>query len=352
MTRLLSNDEIASLVSISDCLDILERSYLELDAGDAITRPRTDSLVANEDGSTYSLKTVDGVLPSAGVAAVRINSDLLSWPETAAGAKREKLPRAGGRWVGLVLLFSTSTGEPLAIFPDGVLQRMRVAATSMIAMGRLARREARTLALIGSGWQAGSQLEGALTVREFDEIRCFSSTADRREQFAKEMSSSLGRDVIAVASADEAVSQADVILCATSAVQPVVQSSWITPGVHLGVIKLAEMPRAGIAQLDVAVIHSPDSTPRVLPARTVRVREREAPDSLDADTAHGLPNLLDLLSGRIAGRTSDDQSTAFINNSGLGLQFAAVGAHLYERAIATGVGQELPTDWFTETVHP
>jgi ornithine cyclodeaminase/alanine dehydrogenase-like protein (mu-crystallin family) len=327
-------------------------SYLELDAGDAITRPRTDSLVANADGSTYSLKTVDGILPAAGVAAVRINSDLLSWPETAAGAKREKLPQAGGQWVGLVLLFSTSTGEPLAIFPDGVRQRMRVAAISMLAMRRMARRDARTLALIGSGWQAGSQLAAALAVHDFADIRCFSSTSDRREQFAKEMTVLLDHEIVAVASPDAAVTGSDVILAATSAVQPVIQVHGIRPGVHVGVIKLAEMPIAAIERLDLAIIHSPDSTPRVLPARNVRVREREAPDSLDAETAHTLPNLPDLLSGRVPGRTSDDQSTAFINNSGLGLQFAAVGAHLYERAVATGVGRELPTDWFTETVHP
>jgi len=352
MTRLLSNDEIETLISIEDCLEVLERAYLELDRGDAVTRQRTDSLVANPDGSTYSLKTVDGVLPSAEVAAVRINSDLLSWPETAQGAKREKLPRAGGRWVGLVLLFDTTTGEPLAIFPDGVVQRMRVAATSMIALRRLARRDASTLAVIGSGWQAGSQLTAALTVQPFEEIRCFSPTAERREQFVKEMSAQLDRAVVGVDSDERAVAGADVILCATSAVQPVVQMSWIRPGVHVGVIKLAEMPRAAVPAFDVAVIHSPHSTPSVLPARNVRVREREAPNSLDAETAHALPDLLDLLSGRIPGRVDEHESTAFINNSGLGLQFAAVGAHIYERAMATGVGQELPTEWFTETVHP
>ena len=185
VTRLLSNDEIESLISIEDCLEILERAYLELDAGEATTRQRTDSLTANQDGSTFSLKTVDGVLPSAGVGAVRINADVLNWPMSTEGARREKLPLAAGRWVGLVLLFSSTTGEPLAIFPDGVLQRMRVAATSMIALHRLARRDVSTLALIGSGWQAGAQLPAVLSVRTFEQIRCFSPNRERREQFAK-----------------------------------------------------------------------------------------------------------------------------------------------------------------------
>ena len=164
------------------------------------------------------------------------------------------------------------------------------------------------------------------------------------------MSDSLDRQVVAVDSADDAVANADVVLSATSALQPVIQTSWIRPGMHVGVIKLAEMPRESIGAFDRIVIHSSQATPVVLSARSVVLPG--APSSLGEQAAHSLPDILDLLTGRVAGRENDDQSMAFINNSGLGLQFAAVGAHVYQRAIANGVGRELPTEWFTESVHP
>jgi hypothetical protein len=74
---------------------------------------------------------MDGIVPGLGVGAVRINSDIVSWPVRDGTVRREKIPAAPGeRWVGLVLLFSMETGEPLAIFPDGYLQRLRVGAAN------------------------------------------------------------------------------------------------------------------------------------------------------------------------------------------------------------------------------
>jgi ornithine cyclodeaminase/alanine dehydrogenase-like protein (mu-crystallin family) len=65
-----------------------------------------------------------------------------------------------------------------------------------------------------------------------------------------------------------------------------------------------------------------------------------------------LPDLPDLIAGRVRGRETSEQVTAFLNFIGLGLQFAAAGARVYAQARARGVGRELPTEWFTQTVHP
>src|SRR5260370_7742466 len=87
---------------------------------------------------------MNGVVRDLGVAAVRINSDILTWPASAQGVKRVKVPSAPhARYVGLVLLFSTATGEPLAIYPDGVVQRMRTGAPSGLAAKYLPRQDAR-----------------------------------------------------------------------------------------------------------------------------------------------------------------------------------------------------------------
>src|SRR5207237_9301909 len=102
---------------------------------------------------------------------LRINSDVVRHPLVAGKPRRVKQPLApsstGGRWVGLVLLFNTETGALMAMFPDGVMQRLRVGATNGLGLKQLAREDAQRLALIGRGWQAGTQAARRRPVRRF-----------------------------------------------------------------------------------------------------------------------------------------------------------------------------------------
>ncbi len=197
MTLLLSNAEVAELLPMVDCLAVLEDAYRELAAGRGVNRRRSDTFApTSRPGALYSLKSMDGIAPSQGVGAVRINSDIVTWPERAGNARREKVPLApGGRWVGLVLLFSSETGEPLAIFPDGYLQRLRVAATNGLGVKYLAREDAGTVGLLGSGWQASGQLMAIVAVRRIAKVRCYSTSAENREAFAAKMQRELGVEI-------------------------------------------------------------------------------------------------------------------------------------------------------------
>jgi ornithine cyclodeaminase/alanine dehydrogenase-like protein (mu-crystallin family) len=80
-----------------------------------------------------------------------------------------------------------------------------------------------------------------------------------------------------------------------------------------------------------------------------KLRDHPTERSIDWKT---LPTLSDLLAGRIKGREHDRQITGFVNNIGMGAQFAAVGKKVYDAARAKGLGRELPGDWFTQDVHP
>ena len=133
-----------------------------------------------------------GTWPAQRIQALRINSDTVTHPSIGGVPRRVKQPLAGGRWVGLVLLFSTDTGALLAMFPDGVMQRMRVGAASGLALKHLARENASTLALIGTGWQAGAHLMAARAVRRFKEVRVFSPRAESRAAFASHAQAFLG----------------------------------------------------------------------------------------------------------------------------------------------------------------
>ena len=150
MTLILSNDDVEKLLTMRECIDVLEEAYVELAEGRGVSRTRSDCFApTSREDALYSLKSMDGVIPKFGVGAVRINSDIVTWPKRGNNVRREKIPAApGNRYVGLVLLFSTETGEPLAIFPDGVMQRMRVGAANGLGVKYLARKDAKTVAIL------------------------------------------------------------------------------------------------------------------------------------------------------------------------------------------------------------
>src|SRR5262249_50914410 len=150
MTLVLSNEDIETLLTITECMDVLERTYIEMSEGRGVNRVRSDCLVPTKrEGAIYSLKSMDAVIPELGVGAVRIDSDIVTSPRHGANCRRVKVPLAPhGRYVGLVLLFSSETGEPLAIMPDGVLQRIRVGATNGLGVKYLARKDAKAVGIL------------------------------------------------------------------------------------------------------------------------------------------------------------------------------------------------------------
>src|SRR5437879_7012911 len=135
------------------------------------------------------------------------------------------------------MLFSTQNGEPLAIFPDGVVQRMRVAASRALAGRYLAREDAGTLAIFGSGWQAGSHLPAMCAVRNIKKVRVYSPTKANREAFAKAMAQKVTAEVRPVGDPEEAARGADVIATTTNSLSRVVSPEWVKHGGHLTCVR-------------------------------------------------------------------------------------------------------------------
>ena len=354
---LLSNQEVGQALSMPQCMEVMEEAYRELAAGRGVNRRRSDTLApTTRPDALYSLKSMDGIAPHLKVGAVRVNSDIVATPREGA-LRREKIPAApGSRWVGLVLLFSTETGEPLAIFPDGYLQRLRVGAANGLATRRLARADARKAGLLGSGWQAGAQVQALLAARPgITRIHCWSPNPDRRRAFAREMAAATGVEIAAVDAPEDATRGMDIVLCATNALEAVFFERWLEPGMHVTSIKQPEIEPAALKRIDRLVIHVHDAAPDHAAPTGFSSPERaqgrgwRALDGLDFAA---LPTLPELITGRTSGRESDDEVTCFINNLGMGYQFAAAGAAVYANARARGLGRELPAEWFTQDVHP
>ena len=357
MTLILSNKDVEQLLTMPDCIAALEDSYVELAEGRGLSRTRSDCLVpTGRENAHYSLKSMDGVIPKLGISAVRINSDIIAMPKVGNNMRRVKVPAApNDRYVGLVLLFSTENGEPLAILPDGIMQRFRVGGASGLGVKYLSRQNSKTLGIIGSGGQAGTQLRAACAVRDIKTIRCFSPNKERREAFCKEMSAILKIELQPVDQPETAMKGADIALCATSSEDAVFFKPWLEPGMHVGAIRRPEIEMDAIRQVNRVVIHTRDLKPiteiSVDLAKESHAGERQAAKSIDIDITK-FPTLAELIAGKAQKRQSETEITCFMNNLGLGYQFAAVGSVVYRKAREQNLGHDLPTDWFTEDIQP
>jgi alanine dehydrogenase len=358
MTLILSNDDVEQLMTMPDCIAALEDAYAELASGRGITRQRSDCITptSHAPDAVYGLKSMDGVVPKLGVSAIRINSDIITNPKIGNTQRRVKVPAApGNRYVGLVLLFSTDNGEPLAIFPDGVLQHIRVGATNGLGVKYMARKNAEVMGLLGSGWQAETQITACMAVRDLKEVRCFSPSKENREAFSARMSEVTGLKIIPVDHPEDAVRGADIAMCGSNSIDPIFFEEWIEPGMHISSIKKPEIDPAAVKAADKVALHTHDTTPIIVVAEGAPFQEESKGKAWNAAKDLDFskyPTIADLIVGNASGRDNDKEVTCFLNNLGLGFQFAAAGSVIYKRAIEQNIGNQLPTDWFTETVHP
>src|SRR5215470_5041401 len=259
---ILSNEDIEKLLPVGACLEVLEEAYRDLGNGMAATVPRYDVFSPTNPNEFYEYKTMSGVLPNRKIAALRLNSSVVKWYEKAGGVRKDKLPAAGGnKYVGLVMLFSTETGEPLAIFPDGYVQKLRVGAATAIAARYLARKDSKVMALLGAGWQAGAHLAMLCIVRDLQKVKIFSPTPASRQRFVDEMSGSVRAQVVEASSVEDAIQGADIITCATNSLSPLFSGDLLQPGVHVSCVKPCELDAVSYKRSDPLVIHWREAKP-------------------------------------------------------------------------------------------
>lgn len=353
MTLVLSNEDVASVLTMETCMEALEEGYKEEAGGRAVNQLRYDINMPlaerTERKARYEFKTMVGILPKAGVAALRMSSTIQVRPLVDGIERIETLfAGPGGTTVGLVQLYSTDTGEPLAFMPDGVIQGMRVGGTYGLAIKYLARANASTMGLLGSGWQARFQIAAANVGRKLSLVKVYSPNREHREEFARNVGKEYGVKIRAVDSAAEAASDVDILMAATNSRAPVITGEFVRKGMHVMAVQ-NELSDQAVAKADLIVAHS---SKRYLMVDGGKGQYGEPiphmPTSVEQE---GLPLLEDIIARRIPGRTRDDQVTMFQSGSGMGIQFAAVGAKVYELAKERRLGHKIPTEWFTQTLH-
>lgn len=351
---LLTNDDVEQVMNMADCVAILRRFFTEEASGRTLTRQRTESWLPHERNETfYQCKTMEGGVPYIGKYVIRIDSNVTKENRQGNLSRTEHLPLANGNWMGMLLVFSTETGELLGWMPDGYLQRTRVGALYAVAADLLARPDATDVGLIGSGWQAGGQILGLSCVRKIKKVRVYSSNRQNRDRFAGELEQSLGIAVKPVDQARDAISKSDIIALATNANQKVIDAGWVEAGQHVNSVRFLELDPLLYEKCDRVVVNRTEPW-----IRNYRLGEMGLPDVTNAK----LPPLpsgraveaREFFAGRIK-RTTSSEITLFPNeasNYRLGGQFAAVAGFVLDQAREKGLGRELPADWFSQMLPP
>ena len=396
MTLVLNTEEVVQALDLKGYIEAMEEAFTELGKGAAINSPRTETGIPllrygtseeikkrarellhelPEDADphqsplwtqaaktteelNYRLKTIAGGYPQCGIMALKIDSTTDTNPVIHGVKRSVKLPLGPGwRYTGMMLLFDIVTGELLAILPLGPLQRNRVAATSAIGLKHLARKDAETLGLFGSGFQAEGQVMAASLVRRLKKVKVFSPNPDHRKDFAKKMERVMGVEMIPVEKPQEAFRGADIVLSATTSLVPVFQARWLDEGVHLGSINIVEADAESFKRSDLVVVNArPFAGGNDLVRDFVMGKRMDTVGSninkksakLDWQSMHELG---ELVTGKIRGRKKAEEITFHCNNIGLGIQHAATGSRILVNARRMGLGQEIPTDWFLQKEH-
>lgn len=360
MTLILSNEEIESVFTLDECFSVLESALLDLGHGAAVSMPRQDLLVPGSlAGSYHGLKTSCASLPRVGVTTMRLTSDVLTWPLVGGKQRRVKVPlAAGSKYVGLVFVFSNATGELLAILPDGFMQAIRVGVTNALSAKYLARGDSTIMALYGSGWQARPALTAMCKVLPIREIRVFSPTKENRDAFVHFMRERIEAELRSVSSPEAAANGADIVALATNALDPFFPSAWIRDGMHITTVRPSEMTLDALVRCDLIAVSTREAAKLfTLPGEETKVPEFGRGDYGRAELANtaadwrNKPELSEIISGKAPGRQKAGDVTCMLNHLGLGLQFSAAAARVYELAKARGLGRELPGEWFCQDEH-
>ncbi|HIF43182.1 MAG TPA: ornithine cyclodeaminase family protein [Dehalococcoidia bacterium] len=316
MALFLSDQEVAQLLPMDECIDVLEEAFAHAGAGKVDNRPRNRirmpggffhfMVASNEGHGVFGYK---------------------AYPSFAGGAKM------------IVMLYDYETGALLSCMEGGQLGQIRTGAASGLATKYMAKKDAATVAVIGSGFQARTQLEAVCAVRDIKGVKVFSRKEEHRAAFAERSSESLKVDVKAVESAQKCVEGADVVIVITSAREPALLGEWLSPGAHVNAAggnhwMRREVDEETVLRSEVIVVDDLDQA-KIECGDLMWLEPR---GSFRWDMAK---ELQDVVAGRVNGRPSEESITLF-ESMGLALEDIAAAHLVYNKAKAQGIGQELP----------
>ena len=317
MTLLLKEVDVRALLTMPMPLEAVEESLRQQGNGELSLHPRR-RLKLPDNALLHYMAAGD---PVHGFIGMKVYTSVR-------GAVRFMVP-----------LFRSATGEMAALIEADALGQIRTGAATGVATKYLANADTRIAGIIGTGYQARTQLEAVAAVRRLERVRAFGRDPERRAQFCREMSARIGMEVEPVESGEKAVRGADIVVTATSAMKIVLEGPWLSPGVHVNAIganwaQKRELDDAAVTRADAIVVDS------------IEQAKMEAGDLIlsfanDAARWDAVRELGAIVAGKIPGRTGPNQITLFKSN-GIATWDLAVAVRVYKLAAARGVGQSIP----------
>jgi ornithine cyclodeaminase/alanine dehydrogenase-like protein (mu-crystallin family) len=366
MTMIINNQEVEKVLTMADTIAALEKSYLQLAAGEAVCRPRIDIRIPTSDPArNYQWGTMEGG-STAGYFAIRMKSDIIYETEYNGAVTQEKYCMRPGLYCGLILLTSIENGELLAFINDGYLQHMRVGADGGIGVKYLANQDAEVVGILGSGGMARTHMAAFMHVRKIEKLQVFSPTRENRERFGREMAAKYNIEVKVCNRPEDVYKGAHILAALTDSAVEVTDGTLLEKGTHIVTVGGSGKPDPeSLKRVDVylrfgdtpaPVGHPELATDAEHVGYEARPQQNKFGDGRQSRRKHGnsLPDrrvtLADLVSGRVKGRTSPDQITYSERGNLQGTQFHAVAGKVYELAKQAGLGREIPTGWFLQDI--
>jgi ornithine cyclodeaminase/alanine dehydrogenase-like protein (mu-crystallin family) len=322
---IISGAEVRRALPVSDCIEAVDRAMRAFSELRADVPLRTIMLLP---GGRNFYGVMPGYLDDPRSLGAKI---LTVYPDNT----RRGLPSH----VGLVVLFDTEIGLPLAIMNAAEITAIRTAAASAVATRALARQDASHLAILGTGEQAMTHLEAISKVRRLQAVRVWGRSRERATRLAAEAGSTLSLRIEVSKTAEEAVRDADIVCTVTASHEPVLNGSWLRAGAH---VNLVGSSRLTSREADDEVV---TRARFFVDSRTsARAEAGELKHAMDAglvSESHMLGEIGEVLSGSLVGRISNSDITVY-KSLGLAVQDLAAAQVVYDRAMRDGIGTRVP----------
>jgi alanine dehydrogenase len=324
---MLSRREIEELLDLDALIDALGEAMADLSDGRASVPPRAGAFVEHRDGL---LAAMPGYTPSAAALASKL---VTLFPRNAGS----ELPTHQA----VIAVFDPEDGRPTAILDGTAITAIRTGAGSALATRLLARENAATVAILGTGVQARSHATAVTRVRRFAELRVAGRSRAKADALAEELASALDLKARAASSWEEACDGADVICATTHALEPVVRRDWVSPGAHVTSVGYnpqgREVDDATVADA-LVVVESRAAALAPVPAGSNDLLQPIERGLIDSDHIHA--EIGELVQGTRPGRTSPEEITLY-KSVGVAVQDGVAAALVLQAAHESGAGREV-----------
>ncbi len=326
MALVLREADVRALLTMPDTVNVLDAAFRRQAANETRNQPRSRIVLPQARGVFHVLSAF---VPGQPGHPEQDGPGLMGLKAYTA---------SGGIVRYVVLLYSGEDGRLLALIEADWLGQMRTGAASGVATRYMARQDARVVGLIGTGSQARTQVLAMCAARPVETVFVYGRDEARRQAFADEMASIAGVTVQPVASAEEAVAQADIVVTATTSRDPVVHGAWLRPGTHVNAMgsnwaNRREIDAEAVERSEVIAVDALDQ------ARIEAGDLLIAADEGRFDFARAV-ELGAIVAGTTPARPSEQAITLF-KSLGIALEDVAAAGHIYALARAQGRGQEL-----------